>query len=82
VSNPTAEKILEVLATVAETDEVQKNPDLALYELQVLDSLKTPMLILELEREMGVSVPPADFDRDAWATPRKLVEDVQRRLAS
>ena len=82
MSNPTAEKILEVLASVAETDEVQKNPDLALYELQVLDSTKTVMLMVELEREMGVAVSPAEFDRDAWATPRKLVEDVQRRLAA
>ncbi len=82
MSNPTAEKILEVLASVAETDEVRTNPDLALYDLQVLDSMKTVQLIVELGREIGVEVSPAEFDREAWGTPRKLVEDVQRRLAA
>lgn len=76
------DQILEVLARVAETDEVRSNPDLALYDLQVLDSMKTVQLIVELGQETGVEISPAEFDRDAWATPRKLVEDVQRRLAS
>ena len=76
------DKILSVLAEVAETDEVRTNPDLALFDLQVLDSMKTVQLIVALGQEMGVEVSPAEFDRDAWATPRQLVEDVQRRLAS
>jgi D-alanine--poly(phosphoribitol) ligase subunit 2 len=76
------DQILEVLARVAETDEVRNNPDLALYDLQVLDSMKTVQLIVELGQETGVEISPAEFDRDAWATPRKLVEDVQRRLSA
>ena len=75
------EKILSVLAEVAETDEVRANPDLALYDLQVLDSMKTVQLIVALGQEMGVEVSPAEFDRDAWATPRQLVADVLARLA-
>ena len=75
-------QILDVLARVAETDEVRTNPDLALYELQVLDSMKTVQLIVELGQETGVEVSPAEFDRDAWATPRKIIEDVQRRLSA
>ena len=43
---------------------------------------KTVELIVALGREVGVEVSPAEFDREAWATPRKLVEDVQRRLAA
>ena len=78
----TSEQILEVLARVAETDEVRTNPDLALYDLQVLDSMKTVQLIVELGQETGVEISPAEFDREAWATPRKLVEDVQRRLSA
>ena len=78
----TPEQILNVLAEVAETDEVRTNLDLALYDLQVLDSMKTVQLIVELGREVGVEVSPAEFDRDAWATPRKLIEDIQRRLTA
>ena len=76
------EKILTVLAEIAETNEVRTNPDLALYELQVLDSMKTVQLIVALGQEIGVEVSPAEFDRDAWATPRKLVEDVLCRLSA
>ena len=76
------EKILTVLTEIAETDEVRTNPDLALFDLQVLDSMKTVQLIVALGQEIGVEVSPAEFDREAWATPRKLVEDVLRRLAA
>ena len=80
--NVTDEQILEVLATVAEVDEVRTKPDLDLYESQTLDSMKNVELIVALGREFGVEISPAEFDRDAWATPRKLVEDIRRRLAA
>ena len=78
----TTEKILRVLAEVAETEEVRVNPDLALYDLQILDSMKTVQLIVALGQEVGVEISPAEFEREAWATPRQIVGDVQRRLAS
>jgi D-alanine--poly(phosphoribitol) ligase subunit 2 len=78
----TTEKILRVLAEVAETEEVRANPDLALYDLQILDSMKTVQLIVALGQEVGVEISPAEFEREAWATPRQIVADVQRRLAS
>ena len=75
-------QILDVLARIAETDEVRTNPDLALFDLQVLDSMKTVELIVAFGSELGVEISPAEFEREAWATPRKLVEDVQNRLAA
>jgi D-alanine--poly(phosphoribitol) ligase subunit 2 len=76
------DKILTVLAEVAETQEVFNQPDLALYDLQILDSMKTVELIVALGRELGVDISPAEFEREAWATPSKLVEDIEKRLAS
>lgn len=81
MTEPT-DKVLDVLAEVAETDEVRTNLDLALYDLQILDSMKTVQLIVALGQEMGVEISPAEFEREAWATPRKLIEDVLRRLAA
>ena len=72
--------ILDVLAAVAETDEVRTNPDIALYDLQILDSMKTVELIVALGRDVGVEVSPAEFEREAWATPAKFVADILRRL--
>jgi len=80
-TDPT-EQILAVLAEVAETDEVRADQELALYELQILDSMKTVQLIVALGEQLGVEISPADFEREAWATPRKLVEDILRRLAA
>jgi D-alanine--poly(phosphoribitol) ligase subunit 2 len=76
------DKILAVLAEVAETQEVFTQPDLALYDLQILDSMKTVELIVALGRELGVEISPAEFEREAWATPAKLVEDVEKRLSA
>jgi len=76
------DKILAVLARVAETDEVLKQPDLALYDLQILDSMKTVELIVAFGQEVGVEISPAEFEREAWATPAKLVADIEKRLAS
>ena len=81
-STDTTDKILDVLAEVAETAEVRTNLDLALYDLQILDSMKTVQLIVALGQELSVEISPAEFEREAWATPRKFIEDVQRRLSA
>jgi D-alanine--poly(phosphoribitol) ligase subunit 2 len=82
MSTDHSSQILDVLARIAETDEVRTNPDLALFDLQVLDSMKTVELIVALGSELGVEISPAEFEREAWATPRKLVDDVENRLAA
>jgi D-alanine--poly(phosphoribitol) ligase subunit 2 len=76
----TTDKIMDVLASVAETEEVRSNPDLALYDLQILDSMKTVELMVALSTEVGVDISPAEFERESWATPRKFVADVLGRI--
>jgi len=78
----TSDQVIDILARVADTEEVRTNPDLALYDLQILDSMKTVQLIVALGQEIGVEVSPAEFERESWATPRQLVEDVLRRLTA
>jgi len=74
-------KILRHLASICGTDEVVTNPDLALFEDGVLDSMKTVELIVAIEEEFGLRVSPAELERQMWATPRKIIADIQRRLA-
>jgi D-alanine--poly(phosphoribitol) ligase subunit 2 len=74
-------KVLEVLKTVAETDEVERNLDLPLYDSQVLDSMKTVELIVAVTQEFGIDISPAEFERDKWATPRLIIADIESRLA-
>ncbi len=76
-----AEKVLDVLAEVAETPEVRQNPDLELYALDILDSLKTVELIVAFSDQFGVEISPAELDREEWATPRRIVAFMEDRLA-
>jgi D-alanine--poly(phosphoribitol) ligase subunit 2 len=76
----TAEKVLAVLADVTEVDEVRRNLDLHLYDLDILDSLKTIELIVAFSEKLGVEVSPAELDRDQWATPSRIVAFIEGRL--
>jgi D-alanine--poly(phosphoribitol) ligase subunit 2 len=75
-----SDKLLDLLVSVTGTDEVRTNPELRLYDYQVLDSIKTVELMVTLEEEFSVTVSPAEFEREMWATPRKIVADIERRL--
>ena len=75
-----SDKIIEVLKSVSETNEVQTNLDLPLYDLQILDSLKTVRLIVAISQEFGLDIPPSEFERERWATPRKIVADIEKRI--
>ena len=77
-----SDKIIQVLKSVSETNEVQKNLDLPLYDLQILDSLKTVQLIVAISQEFGLDISPAEFERERWATPRKIVADIANRIGS
>jgi D-alanine--poly(phosphoribitol) ligase subunit 2 len=75
-----SDKVLQMLASIAETEEVCKSLDLPLYDLQILDSMKTVELIVAIGQQFGVKISPAEFEREQWATPRKLIADLERRL--
>ena len=77
-----ATEVLAVLADVLETREVYDAPDLPLYELDLLDSLRTVELMLALSERLGIEISPAEFDRERWGSPRRIVEDVERRIES
>jgi D-alanine--poly(phosphoribitol) ligase subunit 2 len=73
------EKVLRLLESVAETDEVRRNLELPLYESQVLDSIKTVELMVRIEEELGLKVSPSEFERENWGTPRKIIADLESR---
>ena len=76
----TADKTLAILAEVTETDRVRTEPDLPLFDSGLLDSLGIVTLISRLSEEFGVDISPAEFEREDWATPAKLIADMERRL--
>jgi D-alanine--poly(phosphoribitol) ligase subunit 2 len=76
-----AQRVLRILEQITRVPDVARNPDVALYDLQLLDSLSTVELMLAFLREFGLEISPAEFDRDAWRTPRCMIRDIEARLA-
>ena len=75
-----ADKVLQLLASVGETDEVLSNLDLPLYDYQVLDSMRTVQLILMIEEQFGLKISAAEFERELWRTPRAVIADLEQRM--
>jgi len=78
----TAERVIEVLAEVAEDNVVRTDPDIPLFEQDVLDSLRTVDLILALTKEFGVDISPAELDRSLWATPKHIVAFMEAKVGA
>ena len=76
------DSLLQLLVEISGTEEPRNNPQLALFESQVLDSIRAVELIVELEGRFGVIISPAEFDRQCWSTPAKFVQDVEARIAA
>jgi len=74
------EEVVAAIEEVTQEPEVRANHELPLFELQVLDSLRTIMLMVELNSRFGVEIAPSEIDRDAWATPARIVQFVEERV--
>ena len=77
-----AERVIAVLADVVEDNVVRTDPDIPLFEQDVLDSLRTVDLILALTKEFGVDISPAELDRSLWATPKRIVAFMEAKVGA
>ena len=76
----TRERTLRILSEATDTQGRDLPGDTQLYDRGLVDSMTTVQLIAALSDEFGLDISPADFDREAWATPDLLVADIERRL--
>jgi len=76
------EQTLDILRRVTGDDDAATDLELPLFTSGLLDSLGIVTLMLAFEEAFGVVISPAEFDRQAWSTPRALVADIERRVAS
>ena len=76
----TAETVLQELEKITGTDQVKKDLDLALFDEDVLDSFGTIELIVALSESLGISISPAEIDRQRWSTPRKIISYVEEKV--
>jgi D-alanine--poly(phosphoribitol) ligase subunit 2 len=76
----TSTDVLTILERVTGTDQVRRNLDLALFDLDILDSLGTVELIVALSEKFGVEISPAEIERQQWASPRKIIAFMEGRV--
>jgi D-alanine--poly(phosphoribitol) ligase subunit 2 len=76
----TSTDVLTILERVTGTDQVRRNLDLALFDLDILDSLGTVELIVALAEKFGVEISPAEIERQQWASPRKIIAYMEGRV--
>ena len=76
----TSADVMNILEHVTGTDQVRRNPDLALFDLDILDSLGTVELIVALSEKFGVEISPAEIERQQWASPRKIIAYMEERV--
>jgi len=76
-----SDRALAILCQVTGDRGLETDLDLPLYASGVLDSLGTVALMTAFEDEFGLTISPAEFDRDAWSTPRALAADIERRVS-
>jgi len=76
-----ADEVLTALSRVTRTDEVRGELDLQLFELHLLDSLGVVELLVDLSERLEIELSPAEFDRETWATPRKIIACLEGRVA-
>ncbi|ARQ06424.1 D-alanine--poly(phosphoribitol) ligase subunit 2 [Macrococcoides canis] len=68
------QEVLDVIAEVAENDIVKENPDIKIFDENILDSFATVGLLLALNERLDMDLTITDFDRDEWATPNMIVD--------
>jgi D-alanine--poly(phosphoribitol) ligase subunit 2 len=77
-----SDRVLDVLVGVSEIEDIRHDSDVRLYDLQILDSMKTVQLIIAFSSEFGLEISPGDLDREEWATPRKIISYMERKIGA
>jgi D-alanine--poly(phosphoribitol) ligase subunit 2 len=77
-----SDRVLDVLVGVSEIEGIRDDPDVRLYDLQILDSMATVKLIVAFSSEFGVEISPGELDREEWATPRKIISYMERKISA
>ena len=76
----TESKVIDILEQITGTDQVRHNPDLALFDDHILDSLGMVELMVALSEDFGVEISPAQIEREQWASPRKIIAYMENRI--
>lgn len=76
------EKLFEILVRICEDEMVMSNPDIDLFETDLIDSLGFAELLADIEDELGILIAPSEVDRSTFNTPNRILAYLETRSAS
>jgi D-alanine--poly(phosphoribitol) ligase subunit 2 len=74
------QSVLRLLIEVCGTDAIDQERDVDLFDAGLLDSLGFTQLLVGLEDELHISVPPTAVEREDVATVNRILGFVAERL--
>lgn len=76
------ETLFGILERICEDDIVRNNPDIDLFETDLMDSLGFAELLADIEDELGILIAPSEVDRITFNTPNQILAYLETRSAS
>ncbi|KHD84414.1 D-alanine--poly(phosphoribitol) ligase subunit 2 [Heyndrickxia ginsengihumi] len=73
------QEVFNMLAEVCQDDVVVNEPDIDLFEHNLLDSFGIITLLVEIEGRFGISIPITEFTREEWNTPNQIARKLAER---
>lgn len=74
------QRITDLVVDITGEDEVADEPDMDLFEEEVLDSMAAIELLVAIKDEFGVSIAPTELEREEMNTINKIIARVSERL--
>ena len=76
------ETLFEILERICEDDIVKSNPDIDLFETDLMDSLGFAELLADIEDELGILIAPSEVERCTFNTAIRILPFLESRSAS
>lgn len=70
---------LEILENVCETDELDEEPDMDLFDAGLMDSLSSINILLEIEKNLGMKLQVTDIDKSDISTVNNFESFLKKR---
>ncbi len=74
------QKILDLLYEICDEKVIYDKKDVNLFDTGLLESMDFIELLMNIEEEFDIEIPPEDIKKDEMCTPNKLVAFIQARL--
>ena len=74
------EKVVSLVVDITGEDEIRDEPDLDLFEDDILDSMAAIEVLVAIEEQFGVRIAPTEFERSEMNTLNKIAARVAERL--